>query len=139
MNVYVRQLATALGEMGMKIDIFTREHLDVVNQVETIGPNVRVIHLKAGEPDAQLEDLYALLPDFLEQLNDFREEEGLKYDVVHSHYWLSAWAGRELSQAINVPHVVNPVIKALVPSIGSSTQTYSASSFSSPNSSPLMP
>ena len=106
MNVYVRQLAAALGEMGMKIDIFTREHLDVVNRVETIGPNVRVIHLKAGEPDAHLGDLYALLPDFLEQLNDFREEEGLEYDVVHSHYWLSAWVGRELSQAINVPHVV---------------------------------
>jgi D-inositol-3-phosphate glycosyltransferase len=106
MNVYVRQLAAALGEMGMKIDIFTREHLDVVNRVETIGPNVRVIHLKAGEPDAHLRDLYALLPDFLEQLNDFREEEGLEYDVVHSHYWLSAWVGRELSQAINVPHVV---------------------------------
>jgi len=92
--------------MGMKIDIFTREHLDVVNRVETIGPNVRVIHLKAGEPDAHLGDLYALLPDFLERLNDFREEEGLEYDVVHSHYWLSAWVGRELSQAINVPHVV---------------------------------
>lgn len=106
MNVYVRQLAAALGEMGMKIDIFTREHLDVVNRVETIGPNVRVIHLKAGEPDAHLGDLYALLPDFLERLNDFREEEGLEYDVVHSHYWLSAWVGRELSQAINVPHVV---------------------------------
>jgi D-inositol-3-phosphate glycosyltransferase len=106
MNVYVRQLAGALSEMGMKIDIFTREHLDVVNRVETIGPNVRVIHLKAGEPDAHLGDLYALLPDFLEQLNDFREEEGLEYDVVHSHYWLSAWVGRELSQAINVPHVV---------------------------------
>ena len=90
----------------MKIDIFTRQHLDVVNRVETIGPNVRVIHLKAGEPDAHLRDLYALLPDFLEQLNDFREEEGLEYDVVHSHYWLSAWVGRELSQAINVPHVV---------------------------------
>ena len=106
MNVYVRQLAGALSDMGMKIDIFTREHLDVVNRVETIGPNVRVIHLKAGEPDAHLGDLYALLPDFLERLNDFREEEGLEYDVVHSHYWLSAWVGRELSQAINVPHVV---------------------------------
>ena len=106
MNVYVRQLAAALGETGMKIDIFTREHSDVVNRVETIGPNVRVIHLKAGEPDAHLGDLYALLPDFLEQLNDFREEEGLEYDVVHSHYWLSSWVGRELSQAIDVPHVV---------------------------------
>ena len=106
MNVYVRQLAVALGNMGMQIDIFTREHAGVVNRIETIGPNVRVVHLKAGEPDAHIEELYAQLPSFLDRLNAFREEEDLKYDVVHSHYWLSAWVGRELSQALNVPHVV---------------------------------
>ena len=106
MNVYVRQLASALGELGMKIDIFTREHSDVTNRVETIGSNVRVIHINVGEPDAHLDDLYDLLPDFLEQLNKFREEEGLEYDVVHSHYWLSSWVGRELSQELAIPHVV---------------------------------
>ncbi len=106
MNVYVRQLAAALGVMEMKIDIFTREHADVANRVETIGPNVRVIHLKAGEPDAHLEDLYALLPEFLAQLNVFREEESLEYDVVHSHYWLSGWVGSRLAEAMAVPHVV---------------------------------
>ena len=106
MNVYVRQLASALGELGMKIDIFTREHSDVANRVETIGSNVRGIHINVGEPDAHLNDLYDLLPDFLEQLNKFREEEGLEYDVVHSHYWLSSWVGRELSQELAIPHVV---------------------------------
>ncbi|MEC9272091.1 MAG: glycosyltransferase [Chloroflexota bacterium] len=106
MNVYVRQLAAALGNMGIPIDIFTREHADVVNRIEHIGPNVRVVHLKAGEPDAHIEGLYAELPGFLDRLNAFREEEGLEYDVIHSHYWLSAWVGRELSQALNVPHVV---------------------------------
>ena len=106
MNVYVRQLAAALGNMGMPIDIFTREHADVVNRIEHIGPNVRVVHLKAGEPDTHIEGLYAELPGFLDRLNAFREEEGLEYDVIHSHYWLSAWVGRELSQVLNVPHVV---------------------------------
>ncbi|MCI0897571.1 MAG: glycosyltransferase [Chloroflexi bacterium] len=106
MNVYVRQLAAALGDLGMQIDIFTREHADVANRIEPIGPNVRVIHIKAGEPEAHLGELYAYLPEFLNQLNAFREEEGLKYDVVHSHYWLSSWIGRELSQEMGVPHVV---------------------------------
>ena len=106
MNVYVRQLAAALGEMGMQIDIFTREHPDVANRIETIGSNVRVIHLKAGEPDAYVGSLYTHLPEFLDQLNVFREEEELGYDVVHSHYWLSAWVGSRLSKALEVPHVV---------------------------------
>ena len=65
MNVYVRQLAAALGNMGMKIDIFTREHPDVVNRIETIGSNVRVIHLKSGEPNTHMEGLYTELPEFL--------------------------------------------------------------------------
>ena len=106
MNVYVRQLASALGNMGMEIDIFTREHSDVVNRIENIGPNVRVIHIAAGDTEAHVGELYAHLPAFLKQLNAFREEEGLKYDVVHSHYWLSSWVGRELSQAMGVPHLV---------------------------------
>ena len=106
MNVYVRELAAALGDLGTQVDIFTREHADVANRIETIGPNVRVIHLRAGEPDAPMGELYTHLPEFLDQLNVFREEEGMEYDVVHSHYWLSSWVGRELSQAIDAPHVV---------------------------------
>ena len=43
------------------------------------------------------------------------------------------------SSAISVPQIGNPAMKDLVPSIGSSTQTYSASSRSLPNSSPTMP
>jgi len=53
MNVYVRQLAAALGDLGTKVDIFTREHAGVANRIETIGPNVRVIHIRAGEPIAE--------------------------------------------------------------------------------------
>ncbi len=104
--MYVRQLAAALGDMGMQIDIFTREHADVSNRIETIGPNVRVIHIKAGEPEAHVGELYAHLPEFLEQVNTFTKEQGLEYDVVHSHYWLSSWVGREMSQAMGVPHLV---------------------------------
>jgi len=36
MNVYVRQLAAALGDLGTKVDIFTREHAGVANRIETI-------------------------------------------------------------------------------------------------------
>jgi hypothetical protein len=41
--------------------------------------------------------------------------------------------------AISVPQIGRPVMKARVPSIGSSTQTYSASARSTPCSSPYTP
>ena len=43
------------------------------------------------------------------------------------------------SSAISVPKIGRPVMKALVPSIGSSTQTYSASVRTAPCSSPNTP
>ena len=106
MNVHVRELARAMGELGVEVDIFTREHAGVTNRIEHIGPTVRVIHLPAGELEAQIADLYPHLPEFLESLQSFLQQEELSYDVVHSHYWLSSWVGRALSEALGTPHVV---------------------------------
>jgi len=106
MNVHVRELARAMGELGVEVDIFTREHAGVTNRIEHIAPTVRVIHLPAGEAEAQIADLYPHLPEFLESLQSFLQQEELSYDVVHSHYWLSSWVGRALSEALGTPHVV---------------------------------
>ena len=106
MNVHVRELARAMGELGVEVDIYTREHTGVTNRIEHIAPAVRVIHLPAGEPEAQVADLYAHLPEFLESLQSFLQQEELSYDIVHSHYWLSSWVGRALSEALGTPHVV---------------------------------
>ena len=106
MNVYVRELARALGELGVTVDIFTREHGGVTNRIEYIAPTVRVVHLPAGDPEAGVGELYPHLPEFLNSLESFQQEEGLTYDIVHSHYWLSSWVGRALSESLGTPHVV---------------------------------
>jgi len=89
MNVYVRELSKAMGQSGIPVDIYTREHEGAGEQVEWIEPNVRVIHLPGGPRQAAIAELVAHLPDFLDSLKAFSEAEGLDYDVVHSHYWLS--------------------------------------------------
>ena len=109
MNVYVRQLARALGNAGLTVDVFTREHrpgATAANAVAHISPNVRVVHLPAGAPDAPLEDLFPCLPQFLQAMHDFRQRQNLDYQAVHSHYWLSGWLGRGFSQALDIPHVI---------------------------------
>ncbi len=105
MNVYVRELSRALGESGMPVDVFTREH-EGGGGIEEIRPGVRVIHLPGGPLDAEMGQLYGHLPRFLGEMQAFRRREGIDYDVVHSHYWFSAWAGQRFSRSLGIPHVV---------------------------------
>ena len=112
MNVYVRELARHLGSMGIKVDIFTRCHSDLhgspdhVKEIVELGNDVRVVHLKGGPPEANLDTLYSCLPSFLDELRRFSEVEGICYQMVHSHYWLSGWVGRKAAESWGVPHVV---------------------------------
>ena len=55
MNVHVRQLARALGKMGILVDIFTRSHGDEPEKIEYLSDCVRVVHLRAGEAEVPLE------------------------------------------------------------------------------------
>ena len=106
MNVHVRQLAAALGDMGVEVDIFTKEHIGQSDMIESISSNVRVIHLHAGGVDVPLEDLFDHLPQFLEEFKRYQKEHGIKYQAIHSHYWMSGWVGQEMVNYLNIPHVV---------------------------------
>ena len=114
MNVYVRELSRAMGESGIPVDIFTREHEGAGACIESIAPNVRVIHLPGGPHEASVGGLFAHLPEFLGGVRTFQVENDLDYDVVHSHYWLSAWIGQRLSQGLGIPHVVTFHTLALI-------------------------
>ena len=107
MNVYVRQLAAALGALGVQIDIFTRAHPGAAALVERPAPGVRVVHLPGGEPAAEPAGLFPQLPRFLDELRRFQAADGGPgYDAVHSHYWLSAWVGQRLAAELAAPHLV---------------------------------
>ena len=106
MNVYVRELSKHLGGMGVKVDIFTRCHTHQEDDVVELGGDIRVVHLKAGPPETEFDDLYSYLPSFVEELTRFSRTEDSGYQVVHSHYWLSGWAGRKAAESWGVPHVV---------------------------------
>jgi D-inositol-3-phosphate glycosyltransferase len=94
MNVYVRESAAALAARGHLVDVFTRDD-GSMPPVESPGVGVRVIALPAG-PRAPLgkDALAEHLPGFLNELRAVRQREGVRYDLVHSHYWMSGWAGR---------------------------------------------
>ena len=47
----------------------------------------------------------AFIGDFAAGVEAFREREGLRYELVHSHYWLSVVAGDELARRWRAPHL----------------------------------
>jgi len=107
MSVYLLELARELGRQGHSVDIYTRAHDPTDKVMYELGPNSRLVHLKAGE-NGEIDKLavYPHLPDFARRLEIFRERNNLHYDVVYSHYWLSAWVGRHLQKRWKVPHMV---------------------------------
>ncbi|HQF70857.1 MAG TPA: glycosyltransferase, partial [Promineifilum sp.] len=91
MNVYVRDLSRELGRMGLYVDVFTRSQDDCVPMVvHDLGEQARVIHIPAGPqapiPVAEVGDY---LDEFAAGVVAFAAAEGLHYDIIHSHYWLS--------------------------------------------------
>jgi D-inositol-3-phosphate glycosyltransferase len=109
MNVYVRQLSRELGQRGFLVDVFTRRQDASTPDVIDDGENVHVVHLEAGpRRPVGKGRLHQHLDEFEENLNRFASAEGrqgLTYDLLHSHYWLSGWVALRLQERWGLPHV----------------------------------
>ncbi len=105
MNVYVQEVARELGRLGVLVDVFTRRGDAALPEIEAYAPGARVIQVVAGPVErVEKEEMTALTAAFAEGVEAFRAREGVTYDVIHSHYWLSAAAGEVLAARWGVPH-----------------------------------
>ncbi len=101
MNVYVRDLAREFARRGIQVDVFTRQQgLCNPRKAHSIGNNGRIIHISAG-PEAPLSTIahLDLLPEFSRNVLDLVAKDGIHYDLIHSHYWLSGCVARDLQAA----------------------------------------
>lgn len=106
MNVYVRELSRELGKRGHRVDVFTRFQDEETAQVEVFGENARVVHLEAGPKAAYDKNKLPLhVDEFVEQIEEYARQEGITYDVIHSHYWVSGLVAHELKMRWGVPFV----------------------------------
>ena len=106
MNVYVRAVSEALAGRGVHVDIFTRRADTAPPEVQAVAERVRLIHVPAGPAErVEKEEMDAFADEFALGVSAFAANEATRYDVVHSHYWLSAAAGRRLAREWDAPHV----------------------------------
>jgi len=104
MNVYIRELSKELAKRGCHVDIFTRSQNAEIPMVVPFKAGIRIIHLKAG-PEAPYDksNVWAHLPEFLDNLERFTRKEQHTYHLIHSHYWLSGWIGAQISKQQKTP------------------------------------
>jgi len=105
-NVYVDELSRLLGEMGHRVDIFTRRNCADAPLVQPWSPGVRIINLTAGPASAvRKDDLWPHMPAFLNDLIRFALHDGARYDIVHGNFWMSGWVASELRRILGIPAV----------------------------------
>ncbi len=91
MNVYVRDFSRELAHNGIEVDVFTRSEDECQPMVcHDLGDGARVIHIPAGlQQPIPVNKISDHLEEFSSGLIDFTRRENLRYDLIHSHYWLS--------------------------------------------------
>jgi len=107
LNVYVAEVAKRLAARGTEVDIFTRAVCRDTPPVAELAPGVLVHSVPAGPfEELDKDSLPAqVCPFTLEVLRAEAIAEPGKYDLVHSHYWLSGKVGAAVKQRWGVPLV----------------------------------
>ena len=104
MNVYVRELVSALAQAGVTCTTYTRSTgAEPATEVQ-VEPGHRVVHIPAGAPSLAKEDLPAVVATFADGVRDHLAESG-GADVLHANYWLSGVAGHRLKHELSLPLV----------------------------------
>jgi D-inositol-3-phosphate glycosyltransferase len=110
MNVYVRELSSALARIGVACEVYTRrespQQLDVVD----VEPGFRVHHVDAGPigpvPKGQL---HRYVDEFARRVErDILDQQARGEDpvqAIHANYWLSGVAGHWLKHRLDLPLV----------------------------------
>jgi D-inositol-3-phosphate glycosyltransferase len=105
MNVYVRELVSALAHAGLDCTTYTRAWRPGLPQVVGVEPNHRVVHIEAGDFDLPKNDLVSVVDSFADGVRDHIAASG-GTDVLHGNYWLSGIAGHRLKHELDLPLVM---------------------------------
>jgi len=101
-NNYVRQLALSLEDIGYSVDVVTHWCIENAPHIEHFGKNSRVIRIAAGKKGfIDKNQLFQLLPLFYKEMTQTLDLS--KYELLHTHYWLSGVLGLQVKKDYQLP------------------------------------
>ena len=105
MNVYIDEQAASLVSRGVEVTVFTRRTDPGQPRVLTTPSGYRVAHVTAGPAGRiPISGLGAWVGEFAKRVTEaIADRRSGATDLVHSHYWLSGWAGLAVKQAVGLP------------------------------------
>ncbi len=104
MNVYVHELSETMAARGVAVDVFTRRDRPDLPEVVEVSPGYRVHHVEAGPVSAvPTSKLPIFVREYAVGVLKYYANAGEHPDMVHSHYWLSGWAGLIVKRELGVP------------------------------------
>ena len=104
MNVYVRELVSALAHAGLDCTTYTRAWQEGLPEVVNVEPNHRVVHIPAGSFDLPKNELLSAVDEFTENVRAHIVASG-GVDVLHANYWLSGLSAHKLKHELDLPLV----------------------------------
>ncbi len=104
MNVYVRELVSALAQAGIDCTTFTRADRAGLPREVFVEPGHRVVHIEAGPHHLPKEALPDVTEAFHAGVLDWIDQHE-QPDVIHGNYWLSGVVGHRLKHDLDVPFV----------------------------------
>jgi D-inositol-3-phosphate glycosyltransferase len=106
MNVYVREISSALARLGHQVDVYTRRDNTRVGDVVNVEPGFRVHFVSAGPPSVlDREELTNYVAEFTDNVAGLFQLTGIP-DAIHANYWLSGLAGHRLKHELNIPLIM---------------------------------
>lgn len=110
--VYVKQVALALGDLGHRVDILTRQIIDqdwpefaAPGGEYPDAPNLRIIRLPAGSKNFLRKELLwpHLVNDWVPNILEYYQKEGNYPDIFTTHYGDGGLCGVLLEQQTRIP------------------------------------
>lgn len=106
MNVYVRELSRELGRRGIFVDIFTRSQ-DPQSPLRTfVDRGVTLVTLPAGpQTPYDKNRILDYQDEFINGVLTYAHTHHHRYDIIHSHYFVSGIIGLTLREQLGAPLV----------------------------------
>jgi len=103
-NVFVADLAAAMGRRGHEVAVYTRRDGDRLPDRVPVAAGVTVEHVRAGPARPVPKDL---LPPYMDAFHRHLAHAWRRRppDVVHAHFWMSGRAALSAASPLGIPVV----------------------------------